>query len=155
MTMPLPWPTEDQALAMPVDDLALHVLWRLVETRGGANLLEPRNFLGSTPPSFDGQVGFASGRMMPGPGGAPAPSSLYGRAIFEAWNLLVAQGLLAPDPARDPWFFVTRRGETVAALGVDGRRQLKAERRLSFELHPRLETRIRQSSSWVSMKQRR
>jgi hypothetical protein len=30
MVMPAPWPTEQEALGMPVDDLALHVLWRLV-----------------------------------------------------------------------------------------------------------------------------
>jgi len=32
MSMPRPWPTEAEALAIPVGELALHVLWRLVST---------------------------------------------------------------------------------------------------------------------------
>ena len=52
MSMPRPWPTEAEALAIPVGELALHVLWRLVSTpQGSSPLTSPVNFIARTPPT--------------------------------------------------------------------------------------------------------
>jgi uncharacterized protein (TIGR02391 family) len=69
---------------------------------------------------------------------------LYLRGVSEAWAWLVSQGLLArrPDQSSSDAYFVTQRGRALAAQD-DPRRQLRLERRLSVDLHPRLEKRIR------------
>lgn len=148
-SMPRPWPSEQQALAMPVDELALHVLWRLVFTpQHSSPLGSPTNFIAATPPT-GGSSGSTMAAGTPGGytlgvgSGSVSLKGPYARAIFEAWDWLIADGLLARDHEQScPWYFVTRRGEEVAR-SPDGPERLGAERRLAIDLHPRLERRVR------------
>lgn len=68
----------------------------------------------------------------------------YLRGISEAWAWLVGEGLLArrPDQSSPDAHFVTTRGRQLVD-DPDPRRRLLAERRLSIDLHSRLEHRIR------------
>lgn len=144
--MPRPWPTEEDALAMPVDELALHVLWRLTFTQQRSTpLTSPVNFLAATPPTSSarslslGGIG-AGGQVL---GRSVDLKGPYSRAVFEAWQWLTATGLLARDHEQSgPWYFVTRRGEEVAR-DPEGLARLAAERRIGVALHERLERRIR------------
>jgi uncharacterized protein (TIGR02391 family) len=63
--------------------------------------------------------------------------------LAEAWAWLVGEGLVArrPDQSVDA-YFVTYRGHQLVD-DSDPHRRLLAERRLSIDLHPRLEHRIR------------
>jgi uncharacterized protein (TIGR02391 family) len=38
------------------------------------------------------------------------------RAIMEAWAWLEREGLIAPEPANDGWYFVTRRGKKITEV---------------------------------------
>jgi len=141
--MPLSWPTEREAVDLPVDDLGMRVLWRLADSRS-PSLLNGRNFILETPPTG----GMASERSsMPGgvvvSSGGVSLRSEYARALTEAWEWLIARGMLAPDrDQHGDWVFITRRGREVAA-DRRGPERLRAERRLDVELHPRLEERVR------------
>jgi uncharacterized protein (TIGR02391 family) len=144
--MPRPWPTEAEALAMPVDELALHVLWRLVFTpQQSSPLTSPVNFIARTPPTPSATPG---GPVAGGVGGQVLDGSVdlkgpYARAVFESWESLLASGLLARDHEQSgPWYFVTRRGEELAR-NPNGPARLAAERRIGVALHQRLERRIR------------
>jgi uncharacterized protein (TIGR02391 family) len=143
MAMPLPWPSEREAIDLPVDELGMRVLWRLADSRG-PSLLNGRNFILETPPT--GGMASETSSMTGGVVVSTGPASLrseYARALTEAWEWLLARGLLAPDrDQQGDWVFITRRGREVAA---DRRRveRLRAERRLDVELHPRLEERVR------------
>lgn len=142
-TMPRPWPTEEAALAMPVDELALHVLWRLVFTPShGTPLGSPTNFLAVTQPTAPSSASnFGGGQVI---GRRIDLKGPYPRAIFEAWQSLTANGLLAQDHEQHngSWYFVTRRGDELAR-DPEGLVRLAAERRIGVALHPRLARRIR------------
>ncbi len=127
---------------MPVDELALHVLWRLVFTpQRSSPLTSPVNFIAGTPPTLSATLG---GLAAGGVGGQALGGSVdlkgpYARAIFESWESLLASGLLARDHEQSgPWYFVTRRGEELAR-DPNGPARLAAERRIGVALHERLE----------------
>jgi len=66
-------------------------------------------------------------------------------AMAEAWDWLIAHGLIALRPGEGSmqgWSFVTRRGHSVANSG-DPLALVRAEERLSVDLHPRIGERIR------------
>jgi len=79
------------------------------------------------------------GYVVVGGGSAVDFKGPYARAVFEAWDWLLANGLLARDHEQSgPWYFVTRRGNEVAR-SPDGPARLGAERRLAVDPHARLE----------------
>jgi uncharacterized protein (TIGR02391 family) len=65
--------------------------------------------------------------------------------MAEAWDWLIAHGLIALNPGEGSvqgWSYVTRRGDSVANAS-DPLALVRAEDRLSVDLHPRIGERIR------------
>jgi uncharacterized protein (TIGR02391 family) len=103
-----------EAVELPVDELAIRVLWRLVDNpdlRSNAR----RNLI-LNEDSTKGEVA---------------------RAYAEAWDWLATHNLISPEPANETWFFVTRRGHRIAQAD-DSLRELRAGERLDVDLHPRI-----------------
>jgi uncharacterized protein (TIGR02391 family) len=115
MTDPPGWPSPSEALELPVDELAMRVLRRLVD-RPEDNKNARRNLVLSEDPTR-GEVACA---------------------YAEAWDWLVTHNLISPKPDSETWFFVTRRGEQIAAAD-DSLRELHAAERLGVDLHPRID----------------
>jgi hypothetical protein len=100
--------TPEEIVAMPLRELALTILARLV----GASQVNRKNFIAGI---------YAT--MPPRPG---VPAGLHGRslnrepeaahAFSEAWDWLVVNGLLSSDPIQGrSFYFVTRRGRRVTS----------------------------------------
>lgn len=130
---------------LPVDELALWLLRELsVEPRGvfrRANTLE--------------HILKRAGERLPGDAVYQGPSAAneiphLGKALAEAWDWLIANGLLAESVSAmfggqmpiEGQYFVTRFGNRVVTHERP-REWLSAERRLGVTLHPRLEDRAR------------
>jgi uncharacterized protein (TIGR02391 family) len=89
---------------------------------------------------------------------AARPDAL--RALAEAWNWLIARGLVAQNPQQSAAeaFFITRRGSEVLSQGLAW---VKAVHRLDVQLMPILEVRVRplflrgdfETAVFVAMKQ--
>ncbi len=125
----------DELLSLPVDVRALRLLQLLVAAeKAGEEFtwVHAHNLL--NPPSWTPH----NGRQVEG--SLPA----YLRGISEAWAWLVGEGLVArrPDQSSADAHFVTARGRELVD-DSDPRRRLLAERRLSIDLHPCLESRVR------------
>jgi uncharacterized protein (TIGR02391 family) len=118
MTMQWKGLTEEEALSLPVDELALRVL-RAVRDSREWNEYNWYN-------TMHGMARF----------GDPAL-----HRCAEAWGWLRARGLIARAPQNNPdAIFVTRRGEEVLEKGLG---VVRAAERLDVDLHPRLEARVR------------
>jgi uncharacterized protein (TIGR02391 family) len=125
----------DELLGLPIDVRALRLLELLVAAEDANeahtwvhahNLLNPASW---TP---------RNGRVVEGNVHA------YLRGVSEAWAWLVGEGLVArrPEQTTQEACFVTARGRDLVT-DPDPRRRLLAERRLSIDLHERLEVRVR------------
>lgn len=139
-----PWPDPEDAVTLPVDDLGLRMLERIVEQRRPLvqrtaflnEILTQANIPRATQSVYDTT-----------PGAGPVHLA---QALAEAWDWLVTQGLLAEASAQmfagvvqlHAHFFVTRFGRAVAGQ-KDARAWVAGQRRLGLELHPRLERRAR------------
>jgi uncharacterized protein (TIGR02391 family) len=140
------WPSPEDAVTLPIDDLALRMLRRLVER--DRPLHDRTSFLRELIKEA-GEKG-PSETMFMALKGEPGAEIHYGQALAEAWSWLLNNGLIAPVYAEvfggllplDKDFFVTRLGHEAARRG-DARAWLAAERRLGLQLHPRLEERVR------------
>lgn len=137
-----PWPNADEALDVPVEELAMAILSRLTVTdwRGQRQW-----------PNRSGQiVGWirewdrAAGQARSDHEALSARRDLVD-ALGEAWDWLVSEGLLA----RQAWinashdaYFVTRRGHEILEY-LEPLEMLRAQRRLGVELHTRLAVRLR------------
>jgi uncharacterized protein (TIGR02391 family) len=138
------WPTADEAVAMPVEDLAVRVLWRINSGRWGEH---------GTWPNRSGQIGTWVVEWATSRGAAAGRSQqeilmanrAQVEALAEAWEWLRAEALLAaavvPGNSSHDAYFVTRRGvellETENPLAF-----VRAQRRLGVELHPDLASRL-------------
>jgi hypothetical protein len=109
-----PWPSPEEAVQMPVEDLALRALDRLATTpadRLGA-LLTRDGFINTEVTQTE-----AARRRRPGiPTVTRSEEALalhpqLARAYAEAWDLCLARGWLAEEPQRPHSVFVTRLGE--------------------------------------------
>jgi uncharacterized protein (TIGR02391 family) len=92
--------------------------------------------------------------------GEPDVAALLER-LSDAWAWLVAHGLLGPAPTQTgDWMRLTRRGRDVASRD-DAVVVVQAEDRVSFELHPLLEAKVRpvfmlgdyETAAFAAMKQ--
>jgi hypothetical protein len=100
--------TPEEIVAMPLPDLALAILARLVRARH----VNRRSFIAEVyatmPPRPEHPVGL-HGRSM-----NQEPEAAY--ALAEAWTWLEIHGLVSCDPIEERnFYFVTRRGRLVAA----------------------------------------
>jgi uncharacterized protein (TIGR02391 family) len=129
MQMPAPWPTPEEAVDLPVDVLAMHVLWRLVDE--GSQKYARRNLL-LTEAEQAGSDSLLRTRVQ--------------HAYAEAWDWLTTHDLLSPLPTQETWSFVTRRGIEVAQTKA-GLVALRAGQRLAVDLHPRIEEAV--GSEWL------
>lgn len=125
----------DTLMALPIDQRSVGLLRALIDAedhRDEWNWVHAHNLLNRS------SWGEAQGRRVQG------HVESYLRGISEAWAWLVGEGLLArrPDQSSGDAFFVTAHGR-VLATAHDPLRRLRLERRLSIDLHPRLESRVR------------
>ena len=119
-------PPGDEAVELPVDDLALRLL-RLVDDGGQTYLLSRHE-----------ATWVGSWENHPGGEGAA-----FLHAIAEAWDWLASRLLVAQRPGdKGEFAFITRRGERVLAA-KDGPALLRAEERIDVDLHPIIATRVR------------
>jgi uncharacterized protein (TIGR02391 family) len=119
-------PPGDEAVELPVDDLALRLL-HLVDEGGQTHLLSRHE-----------ATWVGSWENHPGGEGAA-----FLHAIAEAWDWLASRLLVARRPGdKGEFAFITRRGERVLAA-KDGPALLRAEERIDVDLHPIVATRVR------------
>jgi uncharacterized protein (TIGR02391 family) len=119
-------PPGDEAVELPVDDLALRLL-HLVDDGGQVHLLNRHD-----------ATWVGSWENHPGGEGAA-----FLHAIAEAWDWLASRLLIARRPGdKGEFVFITRRGERVLAA-KDGPALLRAEERIDVDLHPIIATRVR------------
>jgi uncharacterized protein (TIGR02391 family) len=126
--MPQPWPSPDDAVELPVDALAMHVLWRFVD---------------------DGSASFSRRNLLLGEASGVENAELRARveyAYAEAWDWLSTHNLISPRPTDEMWSFVTRRGREVAAAEA-GLATVRAGERLALDLHPRIREAV--GSEWL------
>src|SRR4051812_12760409 len=64
------------------------------------------------------------------------------RALVEAFDWLYFHGFLGMRPDRDNWLYVTKRG-AAAAQDPNASANIRAEKRIDLDLHPKLATKIR------------
>ncbi len=135
---------------MPVDQLAMHLLWRFADA-GQAKAFRRVQFINEQ--AIEAQLAEHRGGGQRAVHSAPSVSARpeLALALAEAWAWLVSHDLLGQDPlprgssqqVHPDAYFVTRRGFDVAAAGTDGLGLVRAQRRLGVELHPQLEGRLR------------
>lgn len=119
-------PPGDEAVELPVDDLALRLL-HLVDEGGQTHLLSRHE-----------ATWVGSWENHPGGEGAA-----FLHAIAEAWDWLASRLLVARRPGdKGEFAFITRRGERVLAA-KDGPALLRAEERIDVDLHPIIAARVR------------
>jgi uncharacterized protein (TIGR02391 family) len=139
MAMPAPFPTLDEARRLPVDRLAVHVLW----------------YLADIAPKYDQRSSFLLRRLRDD--GSPAAQQpqarTYGptdldhpaaRAYNEAWEWLAVRGLITQSPIsdyRDHWT-VSRLGARVARE-PNPTAHLRSAALLDADLHPAIRETVR------------
>ena len=135
--MPAPFPTNDEVAAMPVDRLAMHVLWYLADTDKYHRRVEfifarLRENHRPTPSSPQAYVQDANDLATP-----PA------RAWAEAWEWVIARGLVTANLAHNSdYWAISRRGRQVAAE-AEPLVHLSSSARLDVDLHPRIASTVR------------
>lgn len=117
----------EKALSLPVEQLAMHLLRGF--QRGGEQ--HRHNFLNG-----------ANQAYMHNDCSAQEAEEIT-RALAEAYDWLIIQGLLSGIPGKDSWLFITRRGIRVLDAGDDGIALLQAESRLDVDLHALIGQRVR------------
>ncbi len=119
-------PAGDEAIQLPIDDLALRLLRYLV-TADESEVHEVNLTAASTWYGHD--VGADPQRFL--------------RAISESWRWLVNHGLVALKPGESYGpHFVTRAGEEIAAR-VNGQGLLRAKARIDVDLHQLIQLQVR------------
>jgi uncharacterized protein (TIGR02391 family) len=147
MALPAPWPTAAEIVELEVDDLAVHILWALVEEGQGKRSQERQRFLeGRAMRAYQSRQAERRGMSATHSFEAVRAVPEVTRALSEAWEWLIGEELIALDAVTislseqsgpDP-YFVTRWGLEVAAEGTEGLGLIRARRRLGLELHPAL-----------------
>lgn len=132
-------PTAEEVDGLPVDALGIAVL-RYVERSGKTTL---RGVVGRA----RSETAILNDRQRGITGAVVADSSMplgqrYELSIAEAWQWLIATGLIAELPMEEHWFVVSRRGEkALAALNPTA--HVQAEQRVALDLHPLIHSRVR------------
>lgn len=138
--------TLEQIEQAPADSLALALLARLPKDRAFRRHTEIIHVLrDATPPAASsGMISYESDVLHAHTSAA--------KALAEAWQRLVVDGLIVDWPAYDPRheavsrgdvFQISRWGQQVCARGDQAGALLKARRRLGVDLHPQLAVRLR------------
>lgn len=132
-------PSSEEADGLPVDALGIRLL-RYIASTGKTTL---RGIIGTV----RSETAILNERRRGTAGMVVADTSMplgkaYERAVSEAWQWLVATGLLAPIPLEDHFFEVSARGEKLLASPKPVAR-LQAEQRIALDLHPLIHQRVR------------
>ena len=116
----------EELRALPVGEVAVRLLRQLAK----ASTTSPNNVFRGAEQAYEFN-------------GEPDVKALLDR-LSDAWAWLVAHGLVgpAPDQTSGDWHRLTRRGLELAERD-DAVVLVQAEDRLSFELHPTLEAKVR------------
>jgi hypothetical protein len=133
----LPWPHPDEGVQLPVEDLAMRVLDRVIADtsfhgRDRITRVDEEHYWGVY-------------RSQTGSGEQPQISKrLWQQALSVAVDWLYINGLIARDSnqSSDNWFVVTELGRRTAEA-PDGRRFFDAYRSLTVELHSSIQARVR------------
>jgi uncharacterized protein (TIGR02391 family) len=133
-----PFPaTNEEVAAMPVDRLAMHVLWYLADTR-----------------KYHRRIDFIFDRLSENHRPTPANPRPYvsevshletpaAKAWAEAWEWVIVRGLVTADLAKNTDFWmISRRGRQVA-VQADPLVHLSSSARLDMDLHPRIASTVR------------
>lgn len=145
--MPAPWPDGDQILELPIDALGIHILWHVVDHSNPPRPVVRQEFVEArTTDVARTRRGFQAGTTISYAAEDLREHADVARALSEAWDWLITEGLLATDAVaigistqpRPDTYFVTRWGLEVAAEGTKGLDISRARRRLGLELHPAL-----------------
>jgi hypothetical protein len=140
--MSIPWPDAEQALEMPLEQLALAVLGRLIASderaRGSFPVRSPQII------TWVAEWDRATGATRSQSESAASRPDLVD-ALAEAWEWLRVNGLVAraagvrlgPDT-----YIITRRGRDILDY-LDPLDMIRAQRRLGVELHPALARTLR------------
>jgi uncharacterized protein (TIGR02391 family) len=146
MTMPAPWPDGSEIVELPVDSLAMHLLWYLTDQPQGRPTRRQGFIQDRTAEVAKARRGRGVGTTISESHSDLRSHPDVARALSEAWEWLVCEGLIAIDPVAigistqsiPDTYFVTRWGRELAASGSKGLDISRARRRLGFELHPEL-----------------
>jgi uncharacterized protein (TIGR02391 family) len=134
------WPSADEALEMPLDELGMRVLARLAATDWRGQF-----------PLRSGQITAWTVELLRSAGDGRSQTEIllsnpaFANALAEAWDWLCSEGLLARAVlirANPDAFIVTRRGREILDH-LEPLAMLRAQRRLGVELHSRLADRLR------------
>jgi uncharacterized protein (TIGR02391 family) len=133
----LPWPHPDDGVQLPVEDLAMRVLHRIVHDeslhgRDRVTRVDEERYWGA---------------YRPPDGGEPQPRvghREWQQALSVAVDWLYINGLIAHDSNQSSanWFIVTELGRQTATA-PDGRRFFDAHRSLTVDLHPSIRGQVR------------
>ncbi len=147
MTTPVPWPDPDETIELPIDALAIHILCQVAGHSNPPRPVVRQQFIeAQTTDAARTRRGVQSGATLRYAAEDLREHADIARALSEAWDWLVTEGLFAIDPvaigvstdSRLDTYFVTRWGREVAAAGPKGLDISRARRRLGLELHPAL-----------------
>lgn len=133
-------PTAEEADGLPVDALGIRLL-RHIAVSGNATTL--RGVIGSV----RSETAILNERQHGVTGTVVADTSMplgkqYERAVSEAWQWLIAAGLLSPVPMDDHFFEISARGEELLA-SPNPLARLQADQRIALDLHPLIHQRVR------------
>jgi hypothetical protein len=137
MAMPAPFPKLDEATQLPVDKLAVHVLW----------------YLADIAPNYEPRASFILRRLSEGSPSVPGQHRTYGpadldapaaRAYNEAWEWLATRSLITQSPISDyrDYWTVSRLGARVARE-PNPTAHLRSAALLDADLHPRIAASVR------------
>jgi len=136
MAMPKPLPTQDQVTELPLDQLAIHVLWWHADHPDSQSR---RGFI--TQRQAD------AARAQQGPGGVIVTSSEsirgpVAQAWQEAYEWLIHHGLLTADVTQSGDFWMPSRLGHEFARDQQGLARMRASARLDVDLHPSISGRV-------------
>lgn len=133
----LPWPHPDDGVQLPVEDLAMRMLTRLVAN----DHLHGRDRI-----TRDDEQRYWGANRQHTAGETPPQVSHrdWQQALSIAVDWLYINGLIARDSnqSSDNWFVLTELGRRTAEA-PDGRRFFDAYRSLTIELHPAIQAQVR------------
>jgi hypothetical protein len=136
MTMPKALPAQEQVPGLPLDQLAMHVLWWHVDQRGSQSR---KGFLAQRESEAARARQDLGGVMVTSSGSVRGPAA---QAWQEAYEWLIHHGLLTADVTQSGDFWMPSRLGLDVARDVQGLARMRASARLDVDLHPSIAGRI-------------
>lgn len=136
MTMPKALPAQEQVPGLPLDQLAMHVLWWHGDQRGSQSR---KGFLTQREAEAARARQGLSGITVTSSGSVRGPAA---QAWQEAYEWLIHHGLLTADVTQSGDFWMPSRLGLDVARDVQGLARMRASARLDVDLHPSIAGRI-------------